>query len=115
MIKTKRAYEPASDDDGVRVLIDALWPRGVSKEKLRAVTWMREIAPSDALRKWYGHDEAKWPEFRARYRAELAAEGKRELVDELRRAARYGTLTLVYSAHSDKSNAAALAELLDEG
>ncbi len=71
-VRIKRAYEPASDRDGYRVLVDRLWPRGVSKEKARLDTWMKDIAPSPALRRWFGHDPARWDEFEHRYQAELA-------------------------------------------
>src|SRR5665213_1165339 len=82
-VRIKRAYEAADDDDGYRVLVDRLWPRGVSKEKARLDTWMKEIAPSTELRRWFGHDPERWDEFQHRYRAELAEPERRRLVDEL--------------------------------
>jgi len=95
MISTKRAYETAERSDGYRVLIDRLWPRGVSKAKARLDAWEKAIAPSRKLREWYGHDPAKWPEFRRRYTNELrAAEAKPVLADLVRRAKR-GRVTLV--------------------
>ena len=98
-VKLKRAYEPADKEDGTRVLVDRLWPRGVSKAKAALNQWMKEIAPSNELRKWFGHDPARWDEFRRRYKAELAQ--KRELVGQLRQLAGRGPLTLVYSAHDE--------------
>jgi len=100
----KRAYEPPSPHDGTRVLVDRLWPRGVKKGNARISQWMKEIAPSNELRKWFGHDPAKWEEFRRRYKAELTT--KRELVGQLRQLAREGPITLVYSAHDEAHNQA---------
>lgn len=100
----KRAYEPPSPRDGTRVLVDRLWPRGVKKADAGISQWMKEIAPSTELRKWFGHDPARWDEFRRRYKAELTK--KRELVGRLRELAREGPLTLVYSAHDEAHNQA---------
>ena len=112
-IHLKRAYEPADAGDGYRVLVDRLWPRGVSKEKAGLDGWARELAPSAELRKWFGHDPARFAEFRRRYREELAAHGDR--IAELRRRAGEGTLTLVYAARdSEHNDAVVLAELLRE-
>ena len=112
-IHLKRAYEPADANDGYRVLVDRLWPRGVSKKNARLDEWARELAPSAELRKWFGHDPARFAEFRRRYREELAAQGDR--IAELRRRAREGTLTLVYAARdSEHNDAVVLAELLRE-
>lgn len=113
MITTKRVYEPYSRTDGYRVLVDRLWPRGLSKAKAHVDYWAREIAPSTELRQWYEHDPNKWPEFQKRYRAELATpEAKAALADLVRRA-RGGRVTLVYSSHAgDISNAAALERML---
>ena len=86
------------------MLVDRVWPRGVSKEKAAVDLWMKEIGPSDGLRKWFGHDPVRWDEFRSRYRAELAACG--ELIDELRAHATTGPLTLVYSARDEVRNQA---------
>lgn len=105
-VRTKRAYEPASDDDGYRVLVDRLWPRGVSKEKAQLNTWMKEVAPSTELRRWFGHDPARWDEFERRYRAELAAPERRRLVDELADRAVHGSVTLVYGARDTVHNEA---------
>lgn len=103
-VRIKRAYEPPSPGDGTRVLVDRLWPRGVSKSAAAVEQWMKEVAPSDELRKWFGHDVARWEEFRRRYGAELDAHG--DLVRELRSMARAGPLTLVYSAHDEEHNQA---------
>ena len=110
-VRLKRAYEPASRSDGYRVLIDRIWPRGVSKEEARLDEWARELAPSTELRRWFDHEPAKFDEFRRRYRAELA--GHEQKLRELRRRARGGTLTLVYGARDTEHNdAVVLAELL---
>ena len=101
-IRLKRAYEPPASEDGTRILIDRLWPRGVSKEHAALDQWMKEIGPSTELRKWFAHDPAKWPEFRRRYTEELHR--NTELLDQLRALARAGTLTLVYSAHDELHN-----------
>lgn len=107
----KRAYEPAEASDGYRVLIDRLWPRGVSKERAQLDEWARELAPSSELRTWFGHDPARFAEFRQRYLHEL--EDQDEKLRELRRRARVGTVTLVYSAHdSEHNDAVVLLELL---
>ena len=100
-IKLKRAYEPPSAGDGTRVLIDRLWPRGISKQKAKLDYWMKDIAPSTELRKWFGHDPTRWDEFRRRYAAELREHP--DLIAELRSLARKSPITLVYAAH-DKSH-----------
>ena len=110
-VRLKRAYEPVERSDGYRVLIDRIWPRGVSKEHAHLDEWARELAPSSELRRWFGHDPAKFEEFRRRYRDELGAQG--EKLRELRGRADKGTLTLVYSARDTEHNdAVVLAELL---
>ncbi|HUH91115.1 MAG TPA: DUF488 domain-containing protein [Lysobacter sp.] len=101
-IRLKRAYEKPADADGVRILVDRLWPRGVSKEAAALDQWMKDIAPSSALRKWFGHDPALWPEFQQRYEVELRDHSER--LAELRAAARKGPITLVYSAHDELHN-----------
>ena len=93
MIKTKRIYDPPAPDDGFRVLVDRLWPRGVRKDQARLDLWLKEVAPSTALRREFGHDPARWPEFRRRYRAEL--ERQPDAVALLRDNARRGTITLL--------------------
>jgi uncharacterized protein YeaO (DUF488 family) len=110
-VRLKRAYEPPARPDGYRVLIDRLWPRGVSKQEAQLDEWARQLAPSSELRRWFGHDPAKFGEFRRRYRKELAAQ--EDKLRELRRRAREGTLTLVYGARdSEHNDAVVLAELL---
>lgn len=103
-IRIKRAYEKPSRGDGTRILVDRLWPRGVKKADASISRWMKDVAPSTQLRKWFGHDPARWEEFRRRYEAELAA--KPQLIGELRELARKGPLTLVYSAHDEQHNQA---------
>lgn len=112
--KIKRANAPASKADGARILIDRLWPRGQSKEKLDLTAWMKDIAPSTELRKWFGHDPVKWEAFRKRYRAELDAnpEAVAELQDLLKE---HPNATLLFMAHDEKHcNAVVLAEYLRE-
>jgi uncharacterized protein YeaO (DUF488 family) len=110
-VRLKRVYEPASADDGARVLVERLWPRGVSKAEAALAAWERDVAPSPELRKWYGHDPSRWEEFRARYRAELA--GNAPGVERLRALARDGVLTLVFAARDPgHSSAAVLREVL---
>ncbi|GHG65128.1 DUF488 domain-containing protein [Comamonas sp. JC664] len=112
MIQLKRAYEAASSTDGQRFLVERLWPRGVRKTALPLDAWLKDAAPSTALRKWFGHDPARWPEFRRRYAAELAAHPS--VWQPLLEAARHGTVTLVYSAHdTEHNNAAALQQFLE--
>jgi uncharacterized protein YeaO (DUF488 family) len=112
-IAIKRAYEAASAKDGHRVLVDGLWPRGITKAQLKIDAWMREIAPSAPLRKWYGHDPEKWEEFRKKYRGELSKAPRKALLDELVERAREGQVTLVFGArHAGRSNAAILAEMI---
>jgi uncharacterized protein YeaO (DUF488 family) len=101
-ITLKRAYERAAPSDGRRILIDRLWPRGVSKARAALDGWMKEIAPSTELRQWFGHDPALWPEFRRRYAGEIRRHP--EQLRELRRVAADGRLTLVYSAHDEAHN-----------
>jgi len=104
LIQAKRVYEPASASDGYRVLVDRLWPRGMTKEAAQIDRWMREVAPSDALRRWFGHDAERWDEFRQRYRHELSGPDRRDAVNELVRQARRGPLTLVYAARDPAHN-----------
>jgi uncharacterized protein YeaO (DUF488 family) len=114
MIVTKRVYEPYSRSDGFRVLIDRLWPRGISKSRAHVDLWAKEIAPSTELRQWYGHDPAKWPEFRKRYARELRNAAASEVLERLTRRARRGRVTLVYGSNAaDISNAAVLGPLLN--
>lgn len=114
MIAIKRAYDPPSRDDGTRILVDRLWPRGVKKDEAHVEEWMRELGPSNELRKFFGHDPARWREFRTRYLAELGRPEAAPLLAELLKMARSGTLTLVYSAKDQEHNqAVVLKELLD--
>ncbi|RVD31823.1 DUF488 domain-containing protein [Mesorhizobium sp. M4B.F.Ca.ET.017.02.2.1] len=110
-VKLKRAYESPAADDGTRVLIDRLWPRGVRKADAALDYWMKELAPSTELRKWFGHDPARWEEFRRRYAAEILKH--RDELDRLRDQIRAGPVTLVYSAHDEAHNdAVVLREIL---
>ena len=112
-LRCKRVYDPATEDDGFRILVDRLWPRGLSKEKASVDLWLKDVAPSDQLRRWFAHDPAKWSEFRSRYRREL--EEQTAALDEIRRHVKSGTVTLVYSARDENhNNAIALSELLSE-
>lgn len=112
VIQLKRAYDPPESDDGFRVLVDRLWPRGVSKSTARIDLWLKEIAPSAALRQWFGHDPAKWSTFRARYFRELQNNGA--AVEQLMAYVRRGTVTLVYGAKDQEHNdAVALKEFLE--
>jgi uncharacterized protein YeaO (DUF488 family) len=107
VIQTKRVYEKTTKEDGFRVLVDRLWPRGMTKEKARVDLWMKEIAPSDALRKWFHHEDGNWSEFEKKYRAELGK--KKDLVNELRRLLdEHGTVTLLYGSKDEKRNQAVI-------
>lgn len=111
-ISIKRAYESPDPVDGTRVLVDRLWPRGVAKEKAKIDLWLKDVAPSTALRKWFGHDPEKWSEFQRKYRDEL--QGNPALA-QLRELARSGTLTLIYAAKDqDHNDAVVLRDLLQE-
>lgn len=112
-VELKRAYEPPSPDDGMRVLVDRLWPRGLSKEQLAVDLWLKEVAPSDELRRWYGHEPRRWKSFAAKYRAELTRRSDLlRLLDELRRR---GQITLLYGARDTAgNNAVVLREVLEE-
>ncbi|SNB46936.1 DUF488 domain-containing protein [Geobacter sp. DSM 9736] len=111
MIEIKRIYDPPSPSDGLRILVDRLWPRGVRKDEALVDEWLKELAPSDELRKWFGHDPAKWEEFRGRYRRELAAH--REILDRLKRDAEREKVTLLFAAKdAEHNNAVVLKEFL---
>ncbi len=101
-VKLKRAYEPPAAHDGTRILVDRLWPRGVKKADAAIDEWIKDIAPSTALRKWFGHDPARWQEFRSRYAAEVHEHP--EQLTKLRALARRGPITLVFSAHDEFHN-----------
>jgi uncharacterized protein YeaO (DUF488 family) len=102
MIATKRAYEPPEASDGYRVLIDRLWPRGVSKAKANINAWEKDIAPSHELRQWYGHDPAKWREFQSRYGRELRSTTAKAILDGLARRAKRSRVTLVYASRDSE-------------
>lgn len=108
-VSLKRAYEPPAASDGKRILVDRLWPRGVAKAEAAIDLWLKDVAPSTELRKWFAHDPEKWPEFQKRYRAEL--EGS-EALAELRKLSRQGHVTLVYSAKDELHNDAVVLEKL---
>ncbi len=114
MIKLKRAYETASVDDGLRILVERLWPRGVSKQKARIDLWLKEIAPSTELRQWYGHNPVRWPQFRKRYWAELKSQS--DMLALLKYVIEEKVVTFVYAAADEERNSAlALKELLERG
>ncbi len=112
-IRVKRVYDDAEKDDGQRILVDRVWPRGIKKEDAALALWLKEIAPSTALRKWFGHDPKKWPEFQSRYAAELKA--NTDAVRTLRDALKKGNVTLVYGARDTQhNNAVALKSWLEK-
>jgi uncharacterized protein YeaO (DUF488 family) len=111
MLKLKRAYDPAAKADGTRILVERLWPRGLSRAKVHVDTWLKDVAPSTDLRKWFGHDPEKWPQFRERYFRELDA--RPEAWQQILSKARRGLVTLIYSSHDTlHNNAVALQEYL---
>jgi uncharacterized protein YeaO (DUF488 family) len=103
-VKIKRAYEQPHKDDGLRILVDRLWPRGLTKEKASVDLWLKEIAPSTELRKWFAHDPDKWKRFRGRYETEIGHH--HDLIKVLKEKARKGTITLIYGARDEKHNEA---------
>ncbi|HEX9809694.1 MAG TPA: DUF488 family protein [Alphaproteobacteria bacterium] len=103
-IRLKRIYDPPAREDGHRVLVERLWPRGLSKDRAALDAWLKDVAPSDGLRRWYGHVPDRWPEFRQRYRVELA--GRRDLVDRLLAQAAKGPVTLLFAARDGERNSA---------
>jgi uncharacterized protein YeaO (DUF488 family) len=110
-VKLKRAYEPPAANDGTRILVDRLWPRGIKKTDAAIDLWMKDVAPSTGLRQWFGHETDRWQEFRRRYVDELRQ--KSDLIDELRALARKGPITLVFGAHDETHNdAVVLREML---
>lgn len=113
-MKIKRVYDPPAAEDGQRVLIDRLWPRGLRREEARLDDWLRDAAPSDELRRWFGHDPARWDEFQARYRRELEDEAHRAALAQLRERAKQGTLTLLFAAKdAEHNNALVVREALE--
>ena len=113
MIQLKRAYEKPSRKDGLRILVDRLWPRGLTKERAAIKLWLKDVAPSTDLRKWFGHDPAKWKEFQERYRKELRQ--KKEALDLLKKNAKERTVTLVYGARDEEHNEALVLKKILEG
>jgi len=114
MLQIKRIYDKPDTADGRRILVDRLWPRGVNKERAKIDLWLKDIAPSNELRKWFSHVPARWPEFRKRYKEEL--KGKRALVKQLAEELKKGNITLLFSAKdTEHNNAAVLKELLSRG
>lgn len=111
-IRTKRVYAPAEPEDGARVLVDRLWPRGLRKSDAGLTLWLKEIAPSADLRKWFGHDPARWPEFGRRYNAELALNN--EAIEQILMLLKQGPVTLLFAAHDmEQNNAVVLAKYLE--
>ena len=111
MIKIKRIYDPISPDDGRRILVDRLWPRGIKKDQAKINDWLKDIAPSNELRKWFSHDLSKWPEFKRRYIKEL--KDKSNLIENLRAEAKKGNITLLFSAKDiEHNNAVVLMEVV---
>lgn len=114
LIETKRVYDAPVEEDCFRILVDRLWPRGMSKERAQLDIWLKEIAPSDELRQWFSHDPEKWAEFQAKYQKEIAS--KKDLIDHIRKLEKEkGTITLIYSAKDTKhNNAIALKAILEK-
>jgi uncharacterized protein YeaO (DUF488 family) len=114
-VRIKRAHEPPQKSDGYRVLVDRLWPRGLSRTRLALDVWMKELAPSHALRRWFGHDPDLWPGFVERYRKELRSAKAKALLSELKRRPSRGTVTLVYAARDERHNNAVVLKSLIQG
>jgi uncharacterized protein YeaO (DUF488 family) len=113
-LRLKRVYEPAARRDGARVLVDRLWPRGLTKKKAAVDHWMKEVAPSPRLRKWFGHDPDRWAEFKRRYKAELRQH--KDMLADIRKLTKQGTVTLLFGARDEEHNdAVVLAEVLTRG
>ena len=113
MIHLKRAYEEPSRADGLRVLVDRLWPRGLTRERAAVDLWLKDVAPSPELRKWFGHDPARWEQFQTRYRQEL--QEKKDAVRLLKQKAKEGTVTLVYAARDEEHNGALVLKRILQG
>jgi uncharacterized protein YeaO (DUF488 family) len=113
MFHIKRVYEPTSKSDGWRILVDRLWPRGLTKERAAVDEWLKELAPSTELRKWFAHDPAKWKEFQARYRKELAE--KDDILQQLREKGKAHTVTLLFGARDEEHNEALVLKSVLEG
>jgi uncharacterized protein YeaO (DUF488 family) len=113
MIYVKRVYEKPSKKDGVRILVDRLWPRGLTKERAAVDLWLKDVAPSTELRKWFGHDPAKWKQFQTRYRKELR--DRKDVVKMLKQESDEHTVTLVYGARDEQHNEATVLQKILEG
>jgi uncharacterized protein YeaO (DUF488 family) len=113
MIRLKRVYEEHSPKDGYRVLVDRLWPRGLTKARAGVDLWLKEIAPSTELRRWFGHDPSRWTEFRKRYRRELS--DRKELIKQLKQRSKEGVVTLLYGARDEQHNEAVVLKKVLEG
>jgi uncharacterized protein YeaO (DUF488 family) len=114
MIRIKRAYAPPSEEDGQRILVDRLWPRGITKESARFSSWIKDIGPTTELRKWFGHDPSHWKAFRERYERELRQPEKRAILRELAEQSRLGVVTLVFAARDGTRNHAVVLKDLIE-
>ncbi len=113
-IQLKRAYDPPMETDGERLLVDRLWPRGLRKDAAQLSAWLKNLAPSDDLRRWFGHDPSRWQEFQERYRVELRVPEKEPLIRELAQKARQGKVTLVFAAHDISHNNAVVLKAVIE-
>lgn len=114
MVKLKRAYESPTEDDGNRYLVDRLWPRGIAKEDAQLSDWLKDLAPSEGLRKWFGHDPQRWGEFKRRYKLELHAAAKEKILMDLAQSAKAGNITLVFAAKdTEHNNAVVIKEILE--
>lgn len=110
MLKIKRAYEPVEASDGKRILVDRLWPRGISKSQAHIDEWLKDLAPSSGLRKWFGHDPQKWEKFRKKYASELSSPEQKKRLEDITRRARIETITLIYGARDTEHNDARVLE-----
>jgi uncharacterized protein YeaO (DUF488 family) len=115
MIRIKRVYDAPEPGDGPRYLVERLWPRGVKKEDAELTAWLKDVAPTTELRKWYNHEPERWEEFQRRYREELKDDAHKRALEELRQAARRGPITLVYAAHDEERNSAVVLKQLLAG
>ncbi len=114
VLRIKRAYEPPGPEDGERILVDRLWPRGLTREKARIRAWLKDLAPGADLRRWFAHDPARWEEFRARFERELASPERQSALRDLAGRSRRGTVTLVFGARDEaRNNAVVLKELIE--
>jgi uncharacterized protein YeaO (DUF488 family) len=115
MITVKRVYDPPSEEDGERILVDRLWPRGVTKDAARLSSWLKELGPTSELRKWFSHDPSRWEEFQRRYVRELQSLDKQSLLRDLAERSRHGVVTLIFGAKDrERNNAVVLKKLIKE-